>query len=311
VIGRRPWYARAMSNGRRARILVTTLVVLASAGCAGAAGQSEDERFRGALGQAPVMVNPSFTGAADPAVSSNWDSTYRMLSFSAAEVCFLAEWNVPAHIAPSLHFKLEAWRSLDEDRRTVPQVMSRSVDVLDGATVARIKANDRPIRDDVPPEIRAMAPPLTPMRVCFAPAVIRPESRYLEPLPRPLGRGRRTPPHRRRLAPGPAGWRPTGRRFAGRRAGRYMMGMHREEHTWNIRIEASAAFDEDYQGELDGYAWRDQLLRELQGRLATAVLRELAAARGWRVRTGNRGLAATDELLIHVELEPSDDPPGR
>lgn len=86
---------------------------------------------------------------------------------------------------------------------------------------------------------------------------------------------------------------------------------HREEHTWNIRIEASAEFDEDYQGELDGYGWRDQLLREVQGRLATAVLRELAAVPGWRVRSGNRGLAATDEVLIHLELDVSAEPDGR
>lgn len=152
---------------------------LVAAGCAGAAGQSEDERFRGALGGAPAMVNPALSGAADPAVSSNWDSTYRLLSFSAAEACFLAEWGVPAHLAPSLHFKLEAWRSLDEERDTVPHVMSRSVEVLDRETVARIKANDPPIKDDVPPEIRAQIPPLTPMRVCFAPTVIRPETRYL------------------------------------------------------------------------------------------------------------------------------------
>jgi hypothetical protein len=81
--------------------------------------------------------------------------------------------------------------------------------------------------------------------------------------------------------------------------------MHpREEATWDIRIEASAEFDEDYQGELDGYVWRDGLFRELQRRAAAAVLRELAALPGWRVRTGNRGLPATDELLIHLELVP-------
>ena len=80
---------------------------------------------------------------------------------------------------------------------------------------------------------------------------------------------------------------------------------HREEATWDIRIEASAEFDEDYQGELDGYVWRDGLFRELQRRAAAAVLRELAALPGWRVRTGNRGLPATDELLIHLELVPA------
>jgi hypothetical protein len=79
--------------------------------------------------------------------------------------------------------------------------------------------------------------------------------------------------------------------------------MHREEVTWTIRIEASAEFDEAYDGDLDGYAWRDNQFRELQDRATAAVLRALAGVPGWRVRTGNRGLPATDEVLVHVELD--------
>jgi hypothetical protein len=67
-------------------------------------------------------------------------------------------------------------------------------------------------------------------------------------------------------------------------------------------VEASAEFDESYDGDLDGFAWREQQFRELQQQATAAVLRALAGNKGWRVRTGNRGLAATDELLIHVEL---------
>jgi hypothetical protein len=78
---------------------------------------------------------------------------------------------------------------------------------------------------------------------------------------------------------------------------------HREETTWNIRIEASAEFDPSYDGELDGYEWRDRLFPDLQRRVTAAVLRELAATRGWRVRTGNRGLPSSDEVLILLELD--------
>ena len=78
---------------------------------------------------------------------------------------------------------------------------------------------------------------------------------------------------------------------------------HREEATWTIRVEATAEFDESYQGDLDGYAWRDKQFRELQNRATAAVLRALSGVGGWRIRTGNRGLPATDEVLIHVELE--------
>jgi len=79
--------------------------------------------------------------------------------------------------------------------------------------------------------------------------------------------------------------------------------VHREEVTWTIRVEASAEFDEAYDGELDGYAWRDHQFRDLQQRATSAVLSALAGVPGWRVRTGNRGLPSSDEVLIHIELD--------
>lgn len=78
--------------------------------------------------------------------------------------------------------------------------------------------------------------------------------------------------------------------------------IHREEATWTIRIEAGAEFGEDYDGELDGYAWRERQFRELQEQATAAVLRTLSGLGAWRVRTGNRGLPASDEVLIRVEL---------
>ena len=96
-----------------------------------------------------------------------------------------------------------------------------------------------------------------------------------------------------------------------RRLPRYTAVMvHREEATWTIRVEASAEFDDSYDGDLDGYAWREQRFRELQQRATTAVLRALAGVPGWRVRTGNRGLPATDEVLINVELDLDAELPG-
>jgi len=78
--------------------------------------------------------------------------------------------------------------------------------------------------------------------------------------------------------------------------------VHREETTWTIRIEATAEFEEDYDGELDGFAWRDVLFRDLQRRVAAVVLRELASSPGWKVHTANAGLAATDELLVRLDV---------
>ena len=78
---------------------------------------------------------------------------------------------------------------------------------------------------------------------------------------------------------------------------------YREEATWAIRIEAGADFGDDYQGEMDGYVWREQAFRDVQRRVLNAVLRELSATPGWRARTGNRGLPATDEVTIILELD--------
>lgn len=86
--------------------------------------------------------------------------------------------------------------------------------------------------------------------------------------------------------------------------------VHREETSWTICIEAAAEFEPDYDGELDGYVWRDTLFRTLQNRALTALLRELATAPGWKVRPGNRGLPATDEVLLYVTLDPAAEPPA-
>ena len=78
---------------------------------------------------------------------------------------------------------------------------------------------------------------------------------------------------------------------------------YREETTWVIRIEAGASFDEDYDGEMDGYAWRERFYREVQPRVVAAVFRELSGLPGWKMRPGNRGLSSRDEVLVHLEPE--------
>jgi hypothetical protein len=156
--------------------LIAALCALPVA-CGGA--QSEDARFRSALAQTPPMVNPALTQTVDPAISASWDSTYRLVSFSPAEVCFLAEWDVPSQLAPTVRFSLEGWRSLDDDRGTVPSVVSSSMELLTDEGVAHIKANDAPAKDDAPPEVRALRPGRTPMRVCFPSSVIGSETHYL------------------------------------------------------------------------------------------------------------------------------------
>lgn len=76
-----------------------------------------------------------------------------------------------------------------------------------------------------------------------------------------------------------------------------------EETTWTIRLEVEAKFPEDYEGEEDGYVWRERFRQEVQPAVATAVFRQLQALEGWKVRPANRGLPATEELLIRIERE--------
>jgi hypothetical protein len=79
---------------------------------------------------------------------------------------------------------------------------------------------------------------------------------------------------------------------------------HREETTWVVRLEVGAEFADDYDGDLDGYAWRERWQREVQPRLLAALVRELQASPGWRARSGNHGLPARDEVVFNVELDP-------
>jgi len=80
---------------------------------------------------------------------------------------------------------------------------------------------------------------------------------------------------------------------------------YREETTWVIRFEVGAGFDEEYDGELDGYAWREIFYRDIQPRVVAALFRELEKTPGWKIRPGNAGISSRDEVLIHMELDES------
>jgi len=83
---------------------------------------------------------------------------------------------------------------------------------------------------------------------------------------------------------------------------------YREECEWTLRFEGSASFGEDYDGELDGYAWRERFYSEIAPRVLRAVFRELQDVPGWKIRPANRGRSSEDEVLVKVELEVNDDP---
>ena len=55
------------------------------------------------------------------------------------------------------------------------------------------------------------------------------------------------------------------------------MGVHREEARFTIRIELSSEFDEDYEGDDDGYEWLERWNRSVRPRLVAAVFEAVRA----------------------------------
>lgn len=76
-----------------------------------------------------------------------------------------------------------------------------------------------------------------------------------------------------------------------------------ESLTWNIRIEAQAEFPDDYDGEQDGFVWRDEFQRTVQPAVVAAVARELSRHSQYRLRGGNHGLPGQDEIVLHLDLQ--------
>jgi hypothetical protein len=82
------------------------------------------------------------------------------------------------------------------------------------------------------------------------------------------------------------------------------MPVHREEGRFVVRIELSAEFGEDYEGDADGNAWLEAWRARVQPRLAKAVFAELRAEPGFTAVPTSRGRSPEDELEIAVRFEP-------
>jgi hypothetical protein len=82
------------------------------------------------------------------------------------------------------------------------------------------------------------------------------------------------------------------------------MGVHREEGRFVVRIELSAEFGEDYEGDEDGNAWLEAWRARVQPRLARAVFEQLRAEPGFSAVPASRGKSPDDELEITVRFEP-------
>ena len=82
------------------------------------------------------------------------------------------------------------------------------------------------------------------------------------------------------------------------------MAVHREEGRFVVRIELSAEFGEDYEGDDDGYAWLQAWHDRVQPRLARAVFDQLRAEPGFTALPASRGKSPEEELEIAVRFEP-------
>jgi hypothetical protein len=87
------------------------------------------------------------------------------------------------------------------------------------------------------------------------------------------------------------------------------MAVHREEGRFVVRIELSAEFGEDYEGDDDGYAWLEAWRARVQPRLARAVFDQLRAEPGFSALPASRGKSPEEEIEIAVRFEAR--PPGR
>jgi hypothetical protein len=81
------------------------------------------------------------------------------------------------------------------------------------------------------------------------------------------------------------------------------MGVHREEGRFVVRLELSAEFDEDYEGDDDGYAWLARWRSQVQGRLARAIFDVLRADPAFDAIPASRGGNPDEELEIRVRFK--------
>jgi len=78
--------------------------------------------------------------------------------------------------------------------------------------------------------------------------------------------------------------------------------VHREEGRFTIRVELSAEFDEDYEGDDDGNAWLRRWQSEVRPRLARAVVDVLREGGRFDAIPVSRGASPDENLEIAVRL---------
>jgi len=74
--------------------------------------------------------------------------------------------------------------------------------------------------------------------------------------------------------------------------------MFHEEKTFTLRFSLEASFPEQYEGELDNYAWAQEWERLVKPELLRVIFDSLRRHPSWTAHVRNRGLSPLDEIEI-------------
>lgn len=77
---------------------------------------------------------------------------------------------------------------------------------------------------------------------------------------------------------------------------------HREEGTFTIRIDLLAEFDEDYEGDDDGYAWLESWKRNVKPRVVRALFEALRSDPAFDTIPVSRGRSPDENVDVEVKL---------
>ena len=82
-----------------------------------------------------------------------------------------------------------------------------------------------------------------------------------------------------------------------------------EEREFNLRLVVRCEFPEDYEGDLDGYAWATAM-PELSNELLRAAVAALGRRQGFKLSSENRGRPPEDEVTLVLDKQLDEPPRG-
>jgi hypothetical protein len=82
------------------------------------------------------------------------------------------------------------------------------------------------------------------------------------------------------------------------------MAVHREEGSLTIRIDLSAEFGDDYEGDDDGNAWLEGFRTRVQPRVVRALFDALRSDPRFEAIPVSRGRSPDDNVEVEVRFRP-------